>query len=176
MKFTETPLSGAFIIDPDLLEDERGFFARVYCEEEFHQHGLIPQVVQSSISFNPTSGTLRGMHYQAQPDAEIKLVRCTRGAIYDVIVDLRRDSPTYKDWFAVELNEDNARQLYIPEDFAHGFVSLKDDTEVLYQISTHYHPPSARGFRYNDPGFDIDWPFPIKVISDKDNIWPDFQD
>ena len=176
MEFIATPLNGAFIIEPDLLEDERGFFARVYCEDEFRQHGLIPQVVQSSISFNPSAGTLRGMHYQVQPHAEIKLVRCTRGGIYDVIVDLRRDSPTYKGWFAVELNEDNAKQLYIPDDFAHGFVSLADNTEVLYQISTRFHPSSARGFRYNDPVFGIDWPHPITVISDKDNGWPDYQD
>jgi dTDP-4-dehydrorhamnose 3,5-epimerase len=176
VKFIETPLNGAYIVEPDLLEDERGFFARVYCEDEFRQHGLLPQVVQSSISFNPAAGTLRGMHYQIQPHAEIKLVRCTRGGIYDVIVDLRRDSPTYKDWFAVELNEENTRQLYIPEDFAHGFVSLADNTEVLYQISARFHPSSARGFRYNDPAFGIDWPHPIKVISDKDNDWPDYQD
>ena len=173
MKFIETRLKGAFVIEPELLEDERGYFARVYCENEFLAHGLQPQVRQCNISRNREKGTLRGFHYQCQPHAEIKLIRCVRGAIYDVIIDLRRDSPTHGGWFAIELSEENRKQLYVPEDFAHGFLTLADETEVFYQMSAFYEPQASRGIRFNDPAFNVVWPYPIHMISDKDAGWPD---
>lgn len=175
MIFTETKLKGAFIIDPEFIEDERGFFARTFCREEFEAHGLNPNLVQCSISFNQTKGTLRGMHYQAKPHEEAKLVRCTRGAVYDVIVDLRPVSPTWKAWAAVELTAENRRMIYVPEGFAHGFQALEDDTEIFYQISQHHHPESALGVRWDDPAFGITWPItePI-VLSEKDAGYPDF--
>ncbi len=174
MKFIETRLKGAFVIEPELLEDERGYFARVYCENEFLAHGLQPQVRQCNISRNREKGTLRGFHYQCQPHAEIKLIRCVRGAIYDVIIDLRRDSPTHGGWFAIELSEENRKQLYVPEDFAHGFLTLADETEVFYQMSAFYEPQASRGIRFNDPAFNVVWPYPIHMISDKDAGWPDY--
>lgn len=174
MKFSPTALAGACIIDIEPVPDERGFFARSWCREEFAKHGLNPDLAQCSISFNKKHGTLRGMHYQAKPHEETKVVRCTRGAIYDVIVDLRPESSTFRKWIAVELSADNRRMLYIPAGLAHGFQSLTDDTEVFYQISTFYHPEFARGARWNDPAFDIEWPVTERVISDKDRQYPDF--
>ena len=174
MKFSPTALAGACIIDIEPVPDERGFFARSWCREEFAKHGLNPDLAQCSISFNKKHGTLRGMHYQAKPHEETKVVRCTRGAIYDVIVDLRPESSTFRKWIAVELSADNRRMLYVPPGFAHGFQSLVDDTEVFYQISTFYHPESARGARWDDPAFGIEWPVTKQVISDKDRQYPDF--
>ena len=174
MKFSPTVLAGACIIDIEPVPDERGFFARSWCREEFAKHGLNPDLAQCSISFNKKRGTLRGMHYQAKPHEETKVVRCTRGAIYDVIVDLRPESSTFRKWIAVELSADNRRMLYVPPGFAHGFQSLADDTEVFYQISTFYHPESARGARWDDPAFGIEWPVTERVISDKDRQYPDF--
>jgi dTDP-4-dehydrorhamnose 3,5-epimerase len=158
MIFRELRLCGAFVIDLEKLEDERGFFARTWCQREFEAHGLNSRLVQCSLSFTEKRGTLRGMHYQAAPHEEAKLVRCTRGAVYDVIVDLRRDSVTYKQWVAVELSADSRRMLYVPECFAHGFQTLVDETEVFYQMSEFYHPESERGLLWNDPAFGIEWP------------------
>ena len=168
MIFIETKLKGAYIIEPERLEDERGFFARTWCEDEFAAHGLNPRLVQCNISFNKKKGALRGMHYQVAPYEEAKLVRCTKGAIYDVIIDLRFNSPTHKQWFAVELTAENRKMLYVPEGFAHGFQTLEDDSEVFYQMSEFYHPECARGVRWNDPAFRIEWPIKIAVISLKD--------
>jgi dTDP-4-dehydrorhamnose 3,5-epimerase len=174
MLFTETKLQGAFIIDIDRIEDERGFFARTWCQREFEAHGLCTQLAQCNISFNKSKGTLRGMHYQAAPYAEAKLVRCTSGAIYDVIIDLRPDSPTFKRWVAVELTADNRRMLFIPEGFAHGFQTLADGTEVFYQMSQFYVPEYARGVRWDDPAFKISWPAEKRIISERDQAFPDF--
>ncbi len=175
MIFTPTRITGVFIIEPELIEDERGSFARTFCRREFARHGLNPNLVQCNISFNRKRGTLRGMHYQAEPHAEAKLVRCTRGEIFDVAVDLRPDSPTYRDWVGVELSAENRRALYIPEGLAHGFITLTDDTEVFYQMSESYHPECARGVRHDDPAFGIDWPLRAICISKKDSTWPDFE-
>jgi len=174
VKFSPTALVGAYVIDIEPVADERGFFVRSWCREEFARRGLNPDLAQCSISFNKKRGTLRGMHYQAKPHEETKVVRCTRGAIYDVIVDLRPESSTFRKWIAVELSADNRRMLYIPAGLAHGFQSLTDDTEVFYQISAPYHPESARGARWNDPAFGIEWPVAERVISDKDRQYPDF--
>jgi len=174
MIFTETALKGAFIIEPEQLSDERGFFARTWCQKEFLNHGLNPNIVQCSISYNRKKGTLRGMHYQAAPHEETKLVRCTAGAIYDVIVDLRKDSSTFRKWISAELNEENRKMLYIPAGFAHGFQTLADNTEVFYQMSEFYTASHARGIRWNDPAFDIRWPFEVSVMSEKDEQIPDF--
>lgn len=173
MKFTETKLKDAFIITPDLIEDERGCFARTFCRFEFEEHGLNSNLVQCNISFNKTKGTLRGMHYQAAPHAEVKLVRCTAGTIYDVIVDMRQESPTFRQWLAVELSGKNRQLLYVPEGFAHGYQTLEAQTEVFYQVSVSYHPASERGVRWNDPAFGIRWPLPVRVISKKDSSYPD---
>jgi dTDP-4-dehydrorhamnose 3,5-epimerase len=174
VKFSPTALAGAYIIDIEPLQDERGFFARSWCREEFAGQGLNPDLAQCSISFNKKRGTLRGMHYQAAPHEETKVVRCVRGSIYDVIIDLRPASPTFRKWIAVELDADNRRMLYVPAGMAHGFQTLADDTEVFYQISTPYHPPSARGVRWDDPAFGIEWPAGARIISDKDRHYPDF--
>lgn len=168
MIFTETSLPGAYLVDLERREDERGFFARSFCKNEFNAMGLDDCVAQCNISFNHKKGTLRGMHYQIPPHAEAKLVRCTRGAIYDVIVDLRRDSTTFMKWYSVELAAENRAALYIPKGFAHGFQTLVDDTEVFYQMSEFYAPESARGFRWDDPQFGITWPLPVSQISEKD--------
>lgn len=168
MVFTETELPGAFVIDSEVVDDERGFFARTWSAEEFAQRGLNSRIAQCSISFNKQRGTLRGMHYQIKPYEEAKLVRCTAGAIWDVIVDLRATSQTKHKWIAVELTSRNRRMLYIPEGFAHGFQTLEDHTEVAYQISEHYHPESARGVRWDDPAFGVQWPLPVSVISERD--------
>jgi dTDP-4-dehydrorhamnose 3,5-epimerase len=175
MIFTETKLDGAFLIDIEEHTDERGFFARSWCQKEFEQHGLVPRVVQANISFNHKKGTVRGMHYQASPYEETKLVRCTRGAIYDVIVDLRKGSPTFRQWISAELTADNRRMLFVPEGFAHGFQILTDATEVCYQVSHFYTPGAERGARFNDPAFGIRWPLDVTVISEKDANWADFQ-
>lgn len=168
MIFNKTTIKGVYIIEPERLEDERGFFARTFCQKEFEANGLNPRLVQCSISYNKFKGTLRGMHYQVAPMAEAKLVRCTRGAIYDVTVDLRYDSSTYCRWMAMELNADNHRMLYIPEGFAHGFQTLEDNTEVFYQMSEFYTSEYAQGFRYDDPVFGIKWPLKTVIISEKD--------
>jgi len=174
MKFTETKLKGAFVIDIERLEDERGFFARTWCSREFSEHGLNSHLVQCSISLNHKRGTLRGMHYQAAPYEEAKLVRCSAGAIYDVIIDLRQDSPTFTQWVAIELSAANGRMLYVPKGFAHGFLTLHDGTEVFYQMSQFFMPDYARGFRWNDPAFAIAWPDAPRVLSPRDRSYPDF--
>lgn len=176
MIFHETRLPGVFEIHLEPKTDERGFFARTWCQTEFEAQGLHPNLVQCSISFNTRQGTLRGMHYQAQPHAEAKLVRCTRGAIYDVVLDLRPDSYTYKEWLAVVLTADNRNMVYVPEGCAHGFLTLADETEVFYQMSEFYSPESARGVRWNDPAFHIVWPAAIEVISERDRTYPDFEE
>lgn len=164
------------MIEPERLEDERGFFARAWCQREFESHGLSPRLVQCDISFNTKKGTLRGMHYQVAPHEEAKLVRCTMGAIYDVIINLRPDLPTFKQWVAVELTANNRRMLYVPEGFAHGFQTLVDHTEVSYQMTEFYHPESARGVRWDDPAFAIEWPLADPILSEKDRTYPDFTD
>jgi dTDP-4-dehydrorhamnose 3,5-epimerase len=174
MKFAETKLKGSFIIDPERLEDGRGFFARSWCQQEAKQYGLEPKWVQCNISYNKSKGTMRGMHYQAAPFEEAKLVRCTMGSICDVIIDLRPDSETYTLWTAVELSSENRRMIYIPGGFAHGFLTLQDNTEIFYQMSEFYAPNSARGLRWNDPAFDIHWPGDVTVISDQDHNYPNF--
>ncbi len=174
MLFHETRLEGAFVIELEKREDTRGFFARGWCQKEFEDHGLVAQVVQANISYNRKKGTLRGMHYQVAPVEETKLVRCVRGGIYDVIIDLRPESPTYKQWIGVELTAENYKMLYVPENFAHGLQTLEDDTEVIYQVSQFYTPGAERGIRWNDPAFRIEWPQNIEVISDKDADWPDY--
>ena len=175
MIITETKLKGVFLIDLERKEDERGFFARTWCRNEFEQRGLNPRLVQCSVSFNKHKGTLRGLHYQAAPHEEAKLVRCTRGAIHDVAVDLRPDSPTYLRWTAAELTAANGRALYVPEGCAHGFQTLADDSEVLYQISEFYCPESARGARWDDPAFGIEWPPAVRrILSERDAAYPDY--
>jgi dTDP-4-dehydrorhamnose 3,5-epimerase len=174
MIFTKTVLKDAMIVDIEPKEDDRGFFARSWCRKEFEAHGLNPNLAQCNIAFNPKRGTLRGMHLQVKPFEEAKLVRCTRGSLSDVIVDLRPDSPTYKKHLRAVLTSENRRMLYVPEGFAHGFLTLEDATEVSYQISEFYVPESQRGFRWNDPAFDIAWPAEVRFISDRDRGYPDF--
>jgi dTDP-4-dehydrorhamnose 3,5-epimerase len=175
MIFTGTPIAGAYLIEVERIEDDRGFFARTWCEREFRQQDLNPRLVQCSISFNNRKGTLRGMHYQVAPHAEAKLVRCAAGAVYDVIVDLRPDSRTFCRWYGVELTAENRRALFIPEGLAHGFLTLVDNTEVFYQMSEFYSPDCARGARWNDPAFDIRWPAPVVMMSPRDAAYPDFR-
>lgn len=175
MRFIQTKLKNAYVIEPEKFADERGFFARSWCEKEFREQGLNANLVQCNISFNNKRGTIRGMHLQIPPFAEAKLVRCTQGAIYDVIVDLRPDSATYQKWIGVELTAENRRALYVPEGFAHGFQTLADNTEVFYQMSEFYAPECARGFRWNDPTFKINWPEPVSVISLKDREYEDYK-
>jgi dTDP-4-dehydrorhamnose 3,5-epimerase len=177
MNVRPTPLAGAHLVELERLQDDRGFFARTFCAEEFASRGLDARVAQCSTSFNHHAGTLRGLHYQAAPHGEAKLVRCTRGAIYDVAVDLRPESPSYRGWFATELTAENGRGLFIPEGCAHGFQTLSDDTEVLYQMSTPFVPGAARGFRWDDPAFAIVWPEPPpggRTISARDAEYEDF--
>ncbi len=174
MIFTETKLPGAYVIEVEKREDQRGFFGRTFCREEFEAHGLNSQVVQCNTSFNKRKGTLRGMHFQAVPFAEAKLVRCTSGSIYDVIIDLRPASRTFKQHFAVELSAANQRMLYIPENMAHGFQTLEDDTEVFYQMSQMFSAEHARGVRWNDPAFGIEWPADERIITERDRNYPDF--
>jgi dTDP-4-dehydrorhamnose 3,5-epimerase len=175
MIFRETKLAGVFEIDLDLRKDERGFFARSWCEREFADQGLNPRLAQCNVSGNARKGTLRGIHFQAAPHQEAKLVRCTRGRIYDVAVDLRPESATYLKWHGAELSADNHRSLYIPEGCGHGFLTLDDETELLYQMSEFYHPESAGGARWNDPAFEIVWPGPVEVISERDRTYPDYK-
>ncbi len=172
MQFTETKLKDAFIIDLEPRQDRRGLFARTFCAKEFEAHGLKPVVAQCNLSFNHKKGTLRGMHYQIPPAAETKLIRCTQGAIYDVIVDMRPESPTYLQHIGVELTAENRRALYVPEMFAHGYQALSDGAEVIYQVGEFYTPGYERGMRYNDPVLKIDWPLPVSEISEKDAAWP----
>jgi dTDP-4-dehydrorhamnose 3,5-epimerase len=175
MLIQATNLKDAFVIDLEIREDNRGGFARTFCAKEFEEHGMKPTVAQCNLSFNFKKGTLRGMHYQLSPAAETKLIRCTQGAIYDVIIDMRPDSPTYKQHFGVELSAENRRALYVPEMFAHGYQALTDDAEVVYQVGEFYSPGYERGIRYDDPTFGIEWPIPVTVISDKDANWPRFE-
>ena len=174
MRFVALPLAGAFVIELEPISDERGFFARAFSTDEFEQHGLVSTFVQSGIAFNPRTATLRGMHYQAAPHAEVKLVRCTAGAVYDVIVDLRAESPTFRQWASVELSADNRHTLYVPEGFAHGYITLTKGAELLYQMSVPHHAPSARGVRWNDPAFGIAWPMTPTVISERDTSYAAF--
>jgi dTDP-4-dehydrorhamnose 3,5-epimerase len=171
MIFTETKLKGAFILDIEKREDSRGFFARVFCQNEMKAHGLNPTIAQANTAFNIQKGTVRGMHFQFPPAAETKLVRCTRGAILDIIVDLRPESPTYLQHIAIELNEDNYRALYVPERFGHGYQALRDKTETSYQVGEFYTPGTEGGLLYNDPRLGLEWPLPVSVISDKDRVW-----
>ncbi|MFZ5453834.1 MAG: dTDP-4-dehydrorhamnose 3,5-epimerase [Thermodesulfobacteriota bacterium] len=173
MIFQKLKIEGAWLIEPEKLEDERGFFARSWCQQEFAAHGLTTTFVQGNISFNSKKGTLRGLHYQAAPYGEAKLVRVTQGAIFDVILDLRPDSPTFRQWLAVELSGDNYRMLYIPEGLAHGFQTLEDNTEIFYQMSEFFHPEAARGIRWDDPTLNIPWPVPQPIISPKDQSYQD---
>ncbi|MGE5600638.1 MAG: dTDP-4-dehydrorhamnose 3,5-epimerase [Pseudomonadota bacterium] len=179
MIFTETRLEGAYVIDLERREDARGFFARAFCQHEFEAHGLKPIIAQANVAHNRQRGTVRGMHFQIPPAAETKLVRCTRGAILDIIVDLRPESPTYLQHVAVELNEDNQLALYVPERFAHGYQVLCDKTDTSYQVGEFYSPPHERALRYDDPRLGLTWPLPMTVISDKDRnaplleIWAD---
>jgi dTDP-4-dehydrorhamnose 3,5-epimerase len=174
MKFTETPLKGAFLIDLEKKGDHRGFFARFFCENEYRAHNLVTHFVQINNSLTATKGTLRGMHYQLEPSGEVKVVRCIRGSLFDMILDLRPDSPTFGKSFGAELNAENRSMMYVPKGFAHGFVTLQDDTEALYLVSSFYAPDLERGIRYNDPRFGINWPIQPVEISDKDKNWPDF--
>jgi dTDP-4-dehydrorhamnose 3,5-epimerase len=172
--FTPTTLPGAWLVEPQRLADARGFFARTFCAEEMAAHGLTPQVTQCSIAWNAQRGTVRGLHWQAAPHEESKLVRCTSGAIYDVLVDLRPGSVSYKRHFAVELTAESRLQLWVPPGCAHGYQTLLPDTEVTYQMSTPFEPSAARGVRWDDPTFGIPWPLPVEVISDRDRSYPDF--
>lgn len=188
MIFKETKLKGAYVIELEPIEDERGFFARSFCKEEFKKHGLNMNIAQCNVSFNKRKGTLRGMHYQIPPHEEAKIVSCIKGSIYDVIIDLRPVSPTYCQWFAVELNAHsfletaygsqltaNYKMLYVPEGFAHGLQTLEDNTVVFYQMSEFYHPECARGVRWNDPAFGIEWPIPELIVSNRDHEFPNFK-
>jgi len=175
MTFLETKLPKVLELQLEPKTDERGFFARSWCQREFEEHGLNPRIVQCNVSFNEQRGTLRGVHYQADPHPEAKVVRCTRGAIYDVVVDLRPNSPTFKQWIGMVLSAANRFMLYVPEGCGHGLLTLEPETEVCYQMSEFYHPELARGVRWNDPAFQILWPEKVEVISDRDRAFPDFR-
>lgn len=172
MNFTELKINGVYLVEVKRIEDERGFFGRSFCQKEFQQLGLNTQIVQSNLSHNKKKGTLRGLHMQEKPFEESKLVRCTRGAIFDVAVDMRAGSETFAQWVGVELTEENNKMLYIPEGFAHGYLTLEDDTDVMYHVSQFYTPASERGFRWNDPAFNIQWPIDPVIISEKDRNQP----
>jgi dTDP-4-dehydrorhamnose 3,5-epimerase len=172
--FTPTNIHGVVLLDPERIEDERGFFARGWCQTEFAAHGIDLHLVQTNLSFNKRQGTLRGLHYQKPPHEETKIVQCTRGAIYDVALDLRRDSPTFKQWAGATLTADNRRMLVVPPGCAHGYLTLEDNSEVLYQMSAYYAPSHAAGVRWNDPAFDIRWPGNVMVINGRDRDYPDF--
>jgi dTDP-4-dehydrorhamnose 3,5-epimerase len=174
MKFNKTKLDGAWLINIEKVEDERGFFARTFCQNEFREHGLNPNLVQCNISYNKKRGTLRGMHFQAYPHQEVKLVQCIRGSMYDVIVDLRPASPTYQQYISVTLSAQEHNILYVPEGFGHGFITLEDDVEIFYQMSEFHVPAAARGFRWNGPTFNIQWPAQPEIISERDANYPDF--
>jgi len=174
MEFTETKLKGAYVVRVKKIQDHRGYFGRGWCRDEFVQHGLNSNMVQLNVGFSHKQGTVRGMHYQEAPHAEAKFVRCTRGAIYDVIIDLRPASPTHRHWFGLELTADNGSMLYAPEGFAHGYQTLTDDADMYYLTSAPYASGAARGVRYNDPAFAIQWPLPVTVISEPDQKWPEY--
>jgi dTDP-4-dehydrorhamnose 3,5-epimerase len=174
MKFTSIKLIGSYIVDPEKRIDERGFFARMFCANEFKEQGITFRVVQGNVSYSKEKGTLRGMHYQVSPHQEDKLITVFRGAIYDVIIDIRPKSATYKEWFGIELTAENNRMLFVPKGFAHGFLTLTNDTEVMYLVSEYYTPSAERGIRYDDPLFNIQWPEKVHVVSEKDRSFPDF--
>jgi len=176
LSFVETPLEGIRVIDVGTISDERGFFARTWSLQEFQEQGLETRIVQCSVSYNTKKGTLRGLHFQVSPHAETKIVRCVHGSIFDVAVDLRKGSPTYRKWWGVELSSENRRMLYIPESCAHGFLTLEDDTEVHYQISAPYHPEAARGVRWDDPAIGIVWPAEPVVMNERDRDYLDFDE
>jgi dTDP-4-dehydrorhamnose 3,5-epimerase len=174
MKFIETPLKGSFVIELEKKEDDRGFFARIFCRQEFSKLGLNNEIVQINNSLSIKKGTLRGMHYQLPPKAEDKIIRCIKGALYDVIIDLREDSKTFGKWFGILLSEDNRKMLYVPKGFAHGFITLQDYTEAFYLVTEYYSQNHERGIRWNDPKFNIIWPIEPTIISEKDKNFPDF--
>lgn len=174
MIFTETKLSGAFLVEVKKIEDDRGFFGRAWCRKEFEDHGLNGNVVQLNTSFSRYKGTIRGMHYQVDPYQETKFIRCTRGSIFDVMIDLRPESPTFLQWVGNVLSADNYTMAYVPENFAHGFITLEDNTEVYYPVTQFYTPGAERGFRFNDPTFKVDWPVEAVHVSDKDMGHADF--
>ncbi len=174
MKFTEIYLKGAYLIEVDKLEDERGFFGRLWCKKELEEYGLNTNIVQSNISLSKRKGTLRGMHFQKSPYQETKLVRCTKGAVYDVIIDLRPDSKTFKEWFGVKLTAENHKMIYVPENFAHGFLTLEEDSEVYYLVTQFYNKQAESGVRWNDSTFNIKWPLKVVEISEKDENHPNF--
>lgn len=174
MEFQKTLLEGAFLVKVKRLEDERGYFGRVFCEDEFRYHGLEAEIVQANMSTNKLKGTLRGMHYQNEPYQETKFIRCVRGSLFDIIIDLRKNSSTYMQSFGVELSEDNAKALYVPKGFAHGFITLEDNTTALYMVSQRYHPDAESGIRWDDPLFKLDWPIEPICVSSKDQGWPNF--
>jgi dTDP-4-dehydrorhamnose 3,5-epimerase len=177
MKFTETKLKGAFLIDFEKREDNRGFFARAFCQKEFADHGLETEIRQANSSYNFKKGTLRGMHRQVDPYQEVKIIRCTRGAIWDCIIDLRKNSPTYKQWIGAELTQDNHRTLYVPKDFGHGYLTLTDHAEVIYLVTQMYVPNAESGLRWDDPAFGIKWPgqIDLSLMTEKDRTWPDYK-
>lgn len=174
MNFRETSLKGAFVVEPERFADERGFFAQSWSAREFAEHGLDPRAAECNISYNLKKGTLRGMHFQSAPYAQAKLVRCTRGSIYDVAIDLRPDSPTFRRWAGVELSADNRLMFFVPAGFAHGYQTLEDDTEVFYQVSEVYTPSHSGGVRWDDPAFGVTWPREVQVINERDDDYPDF--
>ena len=176
MIFSKTSVHGAYVLDVNRIGDSRGYFGRLWCEREMAEQGLVSHIKQSNIGFSPQAGTLRGMHYQKPPHQEVKIVRCTRGAVYDVVVDLRPDSPTYRAWHGLELNPDNASMLYVPEGCATGYLTLVENSEIYYHTSEFYVPEAATGIRYDDPQFGIKWPGEIKALSENDTEWPDFSD
>lgn len=174
MIFTETKLKGAYLIEVKKIEDHRGFFGRAWCAKEFEEHGLTARIAQINTSRTKKKGTIRGMHYQVAPYGEAKFIRCTKGRVYDVIIDLRPQSPTFMQWVGHELTEDNYRMVYAPEYFAHGFISLEDECEVYYPVTEFYTPQAERGIRWNDPAFKIEWPIPVEIFTEKDMSHPDF--
>lgn len=175
MNFTETELKGVYVIEPERFEDKRGFFSPSFSQREFEARGLVGRFVENNVSYNRRRGTLRGLHYQAMPYGQAKLVRCTRGAIYDVAVDLRPNSPTFRKWVGVVLSAENRLMMYLPGDLAHGFQTIEDDTEVFYQVSDFYQPEANKGWRWNDPAFSIEWPLPDEcVVNTRDASYPDF--
>ena len=175
MEFTPTTVHGAFVINVNRIGDDRGYFGRLWCEREMSEQGLVSHIKQSNVGFSPQAGTLRGLHYQKPPYEEVKIVRCTRGRVYDVVLDIRRDSPTFRAWYGLELNPDNGSMLYVPEGCATGYLTLVDDSEIYYNTSEFYAPEAATGVRYDDPFFNIEWPGEIKVLSEADTSWPDFE-
>lgn len=174
MIFHDTPVAGARVLEVKRIEDHRGFFGRIWCQNELRQQGLKSEIAQANVGFSLKRGTLRGLHFQAAPHTEVKVVRCTRGSMFDVIVDLRPESPSYKRWFGIELSADNHKMLYVPEGCAQGYITLEDNTEMYYNTTEFYHPETASGVRFDDPEFGIEWPMAPAVISDQDRSWPDY--